>query len=141
MRDAHNLRRSPYAPGRMTAQRRAIAEAARGLRRAFTVEELHAAALARFPGLGMATVYRATTALAAVGTLTQVGERDGGALYAFCDRGDHHHHLVCTGCGRIAGMECPLDTTALAAADSAGFTVTGHEITVYGLCHSCEKGA
>ena len=52
-------------------------------------------------------------------------------------RRDHHHHLVCTECGAVVAMDCPLGAEALASAEHAGHLVTRHEITLYGLCAAC----
>jgi Fur family ferric uptake transcriptional regulator len=130
---------APYGARRTSAQRAAIARAAERLERAFTVEEL-AEATDRGPDgrrPGIATVYRAVSAMSAAGHVERVGDRDGRALYARCDAGGHHHHLVCTGCGSVAEAPCPLDAAALASAADQGFVVTRHEVAIYGLCPVC----
>jgi Fur family ferric uptake transcriptional regulator len=130
---------TPYGAGRTSAQRTAIARAADRLDRAFTVEEL-AAATDRGPDgrrPGIATVYRAVSAMAEAGHVERVGSRDGRTLYARCDAAGHHHHLVCTGCGSVAEAPCPLDAAALASAAGRGFVVTRHEVAIYGLCPVC----
>jgi Fur family ferric uptake transcriptional regulator len=121
----------------MSAQRVVIAEAVADCPGGFTAEELHRAVADRTPGIGLATVYRALSAMQTAGSITEVGQRAGSALLARCDRHDHHHHLVCTACGAVVGVDCPLGNTALAAAEQAGLLVTRHEITLYGLCAAC----
>jgi Fur family ferric uptake transcriptional regulator len=117
----------------------AIARAVERLERAFTVEELAEATGREADGRrpGIATVYRAVSAMTAAGHVERVGGRDGKALYARCDAGGHHHHLVCTGCGSVAETPCPLDAVALASAADTGFVVTRHEVAIYGLCPVC----
>jgi Fur family ferric uptake transcriptional regulator len=121
----------------VSAARRSIARAAAAFRGAFTVEELYASVTGSEPGVGMATVYRAVAAMSTAGSLAPVGARDGSTLYALCAGGSHHHHLVCTGCGTVAGIACPIDRSLEKAAREAGYTVTGHEVTLYGLCSAC----
>jgi len=133
----NDQRHSLYGGGRMSAQRAIIADAVLGLPGAFTAEELHRAVTALSPGVGLATAYRALAAMQAAGTLTVVGNRDGSALLARCDRHDHHHHLVCTTCASVVAIDCPLGDATLAAAERAGHLVTRHEITLYGLCSAC----
>jgi Fur family ferric uptake transcriptional regulator len=128
-----------YGTARMSAQRALIAEVVAALPGAFTAEDLHRAVAVRRPGIGLATVYRAIAAMQAAGSLQHVGAREGSALLVLCDRDDHHHHLVCTSCASVVGVDCPLDTTALKAASKAGHLVTRHEITLYGLCAECRK--
>jgi len=126
-----------FGGSRLSAARRVIAEAVRSLGGAFTAEELHAAVSATRAGIGVATVYRAVAAMSAAGALAPVGSRDGSTLYALCAGGDHHHHLVCTGCGTVVGIACPVDGSLLRSAENAGYTVTAHEVTLYGLCAAC----
>lgn len=131
--------RLAYGSTRVSRQRLELARCAAGLGRAFTAEELHERALGTLPGLGMATTYRAIAAMTFAGALAAVGERDGRALYAWCaERGEHHHHFVCTRCGRVERVDCPLPGDALDGARHGGRTVTRHELTLYGLCASCQ---
>ncbi|MBI5231261.1 MAG: transcriptional repressor [Coriobacteriales bacterium] len=126
-----------FGAGRLTPQRQTIAESARSLGRAFTIDDLAEEARYRDPSIGVATVYRAVSAMEATGWLERVGERAGSVLYAQCGAGDrHHHHLVCTSCGRVEPAECPLHDVAAHAATS-GFVITNHEVTLYGLCPAC----
>jgi Fur family ferric uptake transcriptional regulator len=126
-----------FGSGRLTVQRATIAEAAAGMGGAFTVDDLAVAVRGRDSSLGIATVYRAVSAMAESGWLERVGERAGSALYARCPAGGHHHHLICTGCGRLEPAECPLDSVTAAAETQSGFVVTGHDVTLYGLCPDC----
>jgi len=126
-----------YGDGRLTAQRRTIAESAASMPGAFRIEELATAARSRDEAIGIATVYRAVAAMARSGWLERVGERDGSALFARCGAGGrHHHHVVCDRCGRTEATECPL---AKPTDDSVagGFLITRHEVTLYGLCPTC----
>lgn len=135
--DARAIARTLYGDVRLSAQRALIAEVVASLPRAFTAEELHDAVARVAPGVGLATIYRALAAMHAAGSVTTVGERAGSALLARCDRHDHHHHLVCTACGTVVGVDCPLGAETLASAERAGHLVTRHEITLYGLCAEC----
>ncbi len=127
---------SHYGRGRVTAPRLVIASAVDRLGRAFTVDDLIAEVRADAPGVGAATVYRAVAAMEAAHAVERVGTRDGSALYVRCTADGHHHHLVCTGCGRVAHASCPLESIGAHRADD-GFVVTGHELTLYGLCAGC----
>jgi len=129
-----------YGGGRVSPQRRTIARVAEGLTRAFTVDELSRSVRERDDDIGVATVYRAVAALEGSGWLARVGERDGSALYARCTRDHHHHHLVCTECGAVTHVDCPLEiVTARHAEEYRGYAITGHEITLYGVCPDCRE--
>lgn len=51
----------------------------------------------------------------------------------------HHHHITCTNCGRTQVFE---ETSVLGyelkqIAQEAGYTETGHQLELRGLCDSC----
>ena len=129
---------TPYGQGRTSAARASIAETVDALGTAFTVDGLARAVRAKRPSTGVATVYRAVAAMESSGFLERVGERDGTALFARCgEGGHHHHHVVCTGCGAMVVAACPIGDALTGAAEKAGFTVTGHDVRIYGLCREC----
>jgi len=128
-----------YGTARVSRQRLLIADTASAMGSAFTVDDLVAAVRRADPATGLATVYRAVGALEAAGTVARVGERLGSALFVYCVADGHHHHLVCTGCGRVEHAPCPIGEESLAPAERNGFTVTGHEVTLFGLCPECVK--
>ena len=133
-----------YGDGRMSPQRAAIGTVVDSMRHAFTAEDLHREVARTKPGIGLATVYRAIGAMQAAGALVAVGEREGSTLLARCARHDHHHHLLCTECGMVLAVDCPVDDAAMRATVSGGHVVTGHQITLYGICAECRvrtKGA
>lgn len=122
----------------MTAPRKMIAACVDGLEGAFTVEQLSSALRdVDVSDSATATVYRAVAAMEASGYIERVGERDGSALFARCRHEDHHHHIICEVCGRTASARCPLDAVFLTSIHQEGFTVTRHEVTIYGRCSAC----
>lgn len=125
-----------YGSSRVTAARRAIADAVESIEGAFTVEELVARTRETAPHCSsQATVYRAVASMLEAGYLERVGDRAGSALYSRCDETSHHHHIVCDGCGRTTPTECPLPL--LAREETGGFVITRHEIVLHGLCPAC----
>lgn len=51
----------------------------------------------------------------------------------------HHHHLTCTNCGAVSSFEeSPVILHELKAiADNAGFSETGHQLEIRGICRLC----
>ncbi|TLM78292.1 MAG: transcriptional repressor [Actinobacteria bacterium] len=129
--------RAPYGRGRVSRQRASISAAAAMMGGAFSVDDLAVRAREIDPGVGTATVYRAVAAMVASGHLDAVGERDGRALYAVCGEAGHHHHAVCTSCGRVEATPCAVEHLV----PPGGFRVTRHEVTLYGLCGPCARRA
>jgi len=137
--DQESLRKA-FGSARVSPQRLELARCASAMDKAFTAEDLHGHARTLIPGLGVATTYRAIAAMAETGALATVGKRDGRALYAWCaSHEEHHHHLVCTRCGRVQRTDCPLLAHDLSdTSNHGGFMVTHHELTLYGLCAACQ---
>ena len=130
-----------YGAARRSPQRESIARAAHSIAGAFSVDALVTRVRESEPGIGAATVYRAVASMVEHGYLESVGEREGHTLYLHCGADEHHHHLVCTGCGSFTPVPCPLDDHAIHHAAERGFVITHHEVSVYGLCASCLRSA
>ncbi len=84
---------------------------------------------------GIATVYRALNAGLDSGTYVAVTlPGDDTTRYEPADRG-HHHHFACTQCERVIDVAgCPGRLSPLVP---DGFTLTGHDLTLFGLCDVC----
>jgi len=96
--------------------------------RAFSVRELHAAALPHAPRLGLTTAYRAVERWRETGFVEHAGTRDGEAVFVVCGANGHHHHLVCVECGATSVLEgCALEP-ARAASAAAGFELLDREL-------------
>jgi Fe2+ or Zn2+ uptake regulation protein len=135
---------TPYGGARVSVARKDIAHAVETMGRAFTVEELGGMLRRLDTPVALATIYRAVAAMESTGALARVGEQDGTALYAACGphwrcarASGHHHHLVCTGCGAVEPVTCPVDGSVVEAAGDLGFVITSHEIRLYGMCGRC----
>ncbi len=139
--DIGDMTGAAYGPGRSTAQRRAVAAAAASFAGAFSADDLAERVRGTDPEISRATVYRSIAAMTASRYITEVGEREGSALYTRCAESGHHHHVVCTGCGATAHTPCPIDVAGAAAAAPDGFVVTSHEVRLYGLCAACSDVA
>lgn len=137
----HDDIRGAYGTGRMTPQRRLIATTAAAMPGAFTTEMLAEAVRDIDAATGVATVYRAVAALLTSGWIERVGERDGRAQFVRCHAGsDHHHHVICEGCGRVETTACPISVT-LGEPGADAFRITRHDVTLYGLCPACAATA
>jgi Fur family ferric uptake transcriptional regulator len=104
-----------------------------------TVPELHDRVRQRRPGIGLASVYRALETLDELGLVRKIELGSGGAQYEAAEpSGNHHHHLVCDDCGRVAAfsddhLEHVIDKVSKAAA----FRIDEHDVVLRGLCESC----
>jgi len=86
---------------------------------------------------GLATVYRTLQKAAARNTVDVLRKDDGEALYRLCETG-HHHHLVCTSCGKTIEVEgSSVERWANTVAKNHGFRKVSHVVELFGLCAKC----
>jgi Fur family ferric uptake transcriptional regulator len=51
---------------------------------------------------------------------------------------EHHHHLVCSGCGRVLDFTgCSLADLEQKLSQETNFDINGHLLEFYGLCPDC----
>lgn len=123
---------------RNTNQRRAILHALQSAPGPLTPQEVLERAQDDSEHLGLATVYRNLNALSEQGDIIAVHLPNDVPRYELAGRG-HHHHFRCGQCGKVFELEgsCPvavLEGVTL----PGGFKVQGHELTLYGVCSSCQ---
>ncbi len=120
---------------RLTRQRAAVVRALAALGCAADAAAVHRRARRYHPRLALATVYRALHALAALDVVRVVHWGDGRARYEL--GGTHHHHLVCTRCGRVDRLDaCPLPRGSRLTGGRR-FAVQEHRLDLFGRCARC----
>jgi len=138
MASATMLRRLARAGYRLTGPRRAILDAVANRRGHFRAEEILEEARRVAPGTGRATVFRTLALLTKMDLLEEVHLGEGSHGFVVGD-GRHHHHLICSECGRVVevhGCELPEAISTLATRER--FQIAGHQLEVYGLCRRCQ---
>lgn len=133
-------RSAPVLTGlRPTRQRRAILRAVAAEARPISAQDLHARLRKAGESAGLATVYRTLQALTDAGVLRTFQMPAGEVAYKVCEPG-HHHHLICTQCGRVEEIpSCEVEDWATAVAHRRGFAVTSHQADIYGVCGRCNR--
>ncbi len=123
---------------RSTRQRTAVVKVLHELENFSSAKTIHQELLARDLKVGLTTVYRTLQSLAEVGAVDALHMANGETLYRHCLNGDHHHHLVCTQCGRTVEIDGgPVEKWANEVAEQFNFQITGHDAEIYGLCSHC----
>jgi len=126
---------------RTTRQRTAVAAVFDDLEGFHSAQEVHARLRADGDSVGLSTVYRAVQALADDGELDSIRTDSGEALYRRCST-QHHHHLVCRGCGRTVEVAGPaVERWADRVADEHGFADVSHTLEIFGTCADCRAAA
>ncbi len=125
---------------RYTANRRALIEALAEAASPLALPEL----LERRPALPQSSVYRNLAVLERVGAVHRLASSDEFARFELSEAlTGHHHHLICSGCGRVEDFTVPprlertLDRALEEAARSAGFEPERHQLDLVGRCADC----
>ena len=123
---------------RLTGPRRAVAELVAARDGHFTAADLVADARRRHPGIGRATIFRALDLFATLGLVERVDLPGGDHAYVACDP-VHHHHAICTGCGRSLDVDdFGLTRVLNEIGRRSGFRVVDHRLEIFGLCAACQ---
>ena len=123
---------------RNTWQRERVREALSDARGFVSAQALHATLREENTGIGLATVYRALSGLAASGDADSLQSPEGEALYRACSTEGHHHHLICRSCGLTVEIEAKdVEAWAQRTATLHGFTAAEHVVDIFGLCTPC----
>jgi Fur family ferric uptake transcriptional regulator len=87
--------------------------------------------------VGRASIYRVLDELESLGLVSRVDVGDGVARYE--PQGpEHHHHLVCDGCGRLEPFQDDaLEQAIRRLAERVAFDVSDHDVTLHGSCKRC----
>lgn len=120
----------------VTAQRLAVLRAV-SARPHCRADEVVEDARAEIGSISRQAVYDALGILSEKGLIRRIQPAGSPALYE--DRvGDHHHHVICRSCGKMADVACAVGERerASAAADS-GFRVDEAEVIYWGICPEC----
>ena len=126
----------PLDRARTTRQRTAVLAALRRAPDPVAAQDLHAV-LGRT--VGLATVYRTLQGLVDTGQVDVFRRDTGEALFRLCNP-VHHHHLVCQRCGRVEEVDaCEVEPWAARVGRRRGFSVTGHQADIFGVCAGCQR--
>jgi Fur family transcriptional regulator, ferric uptake regulator len=122
---------------RSTRQKRALATLLASSEGFHSAQELYRELRANGERIGRTTVYNQLRDLAQSGQLDVLTGDDGETRYRRCTA-EHHHHIVCRGCGltiEVEGLE--VERWALEVAASHGFSEVSHTVEIFGTCRGC----
>ena len=123
---------------RMTGPRRALAELISEYDGHFTAADLEARASERRLGISRATLFRVLDLLTELRVVERLDLPTGEHAYVPCQR-DHHHHVICSRCGRTTEVEDHGVREALdEIARHTGYRIDSHRLELFGLCRHCQ---
>jgi Fur family ferric uptake transcriptional regulator len=121
---------------KLTPQRRLIVDAIHDVETHLTADEIIAHVQARMPEVHKSTIYRTLDLLERNGCVFK-SELGTHAIYHHAEEG-HHHHLVCSKCGK--NIDCDEDLFAPVEqllGKKYGFEVDFKHMVMKGLCEEC----
>jgi Fur family ferric uptake transcriptional regulator len=125
---------------RSTRQRDVILDIFLSTHQHVSVEELYLKIKASNTGTGYATVYRTLKLFVEAGLAREILLHDGQTRYEHVSAGEHHDHLVCTGCNSIIEFEDEtIEKLQNEIAARHGFQIKNHKMEIYGLCATCRQ--
>ena len=123
---------------RLTQPRRVVADLVATHGGHFTAADLGSVARQRRLGVSRATVFRALELLVELGAVERLDLPNGEHAYVSCAPA-HHHHVVCSRCGRTAEVDdAGLNEAVREIERSTGFRIDTHRLELFGLCRHCQ---
>jgi Fur family transcriptional regulator, ferric uptake regulator len=88
---------------------------------------------------GRASIYRVLDLLVEHGLAERLEVGDGQARFERSHPdGEHHHHLVCDGCGRLVAFDDPgLEQAIGRLSERLGMRIDSHDVLLHGACERC----
>lgn len=107
-----------------------------------SAEEVYNLVKRKAPDMGLATVYRTLELFHEFDIIHAMDFGDGRKRYEFgAEEGQnhhHHHHLICTRCGAIIEVnEDLLEELESRVSKQHDFTITDHQLKIFGVCKQC----
>ena len=107
-----------------------------------SAEDVHGILRDNHSEIGLATVYRSLELLSDLGILQKMEFGDGCSRYevnAIDPDTHHHHHLICTKCGKVIEFEDDLlENLEQDIENKSGFRIMDHQVKFFGYCKECQ---
>ena len=125
---------------RLTPQRLMVLEALHSVDNHISAEDIFGRVKARYRYANISTVYRTLDLLKELKLITEINLDDGCIRYHLSEKG-HHHHLVCSTCGKIIDLpESALKILGETLAKEYKFQADLKHLAVFGICSECREG-
>ena len=96
--------------------------------------------VAKVQGVDRATIYRGVSIFESLGILNRLTSGWKYKLELSDLFSEHHHHVTCTRCGKVAAFHetSQLNDDIALAGQSVDYTVVSHSLEIKGLCPTCQ---
>ena len=132
---------------RLTLPRQIILKALSQTSEHLSAEEIYLAVHRIYPAVGLTTVYRTLELLVRLGIISKFDFGDGRSRYELTAGKEkkHHHHLICTNCGKVIDYTDFIDEenevlnkVEKKLSQKYNFKINSHQVHFYGLCDKCK---
>ncbi len=129
---------------RLTRARWAILELMRRSKGHLNAKQIYTKIRKRHSDIGLTTVYRTLDLFVRLRLVYKYEFGDGQSTYELSGC-EHHHHLVCSGCGKVIdygdflnGEIAFFQRIEAFLSTKYNFEIHDHDVKFYGLCPSCK---
>lgn len=129
------LRKSKY---KLTRPRQTVLDVVAQADHRLTTAEVYQKAKARYPRVGLTTVYRTLDLLVELGYIQRIHLEEGCHSYAPAVQA-HGHQIICSICGRTEEFAgCDLDPLIKILQSRTGYRINVHMLELMGQCPDCQ---
>lgn len=127
---------------KLTPQRRAVLKVLSSSQEHLTPTDIYDKVRSECPGIGLVTIYRLLQILTELGFICEIHANDNSRRYLITRQPEHHHHLICSGCGTVVEFtDCDLSGLGKRLSRETGFEIETHLLEFVGRCRGCQKEA
>lgn len=125
---------------RLTGPRRRVADLLDRRGGTFTAADLLDDAGQQDVPIGRATVFRSLDLFTNLGLLERIDLPSGEHAYVVCEP-VHHHHVVCSVCGRQTEVDdAGVEAIVAEMERQTGYRIDQHRLELFGTCPDCARG-
>ena len=123
---------------KLTPQRHAVLKVIASTHDHLTPEAIFEKVHEENPDIGLVTIYRTLDLLSELDLVCRLHGAGNCRSYMMRRPTEHHHHLVCSGCGKVVDFSgCELKELEKRLTRETGFDIKGHLLELSGLCPGC----
>lgn len=102
-----------------------------------SADALYVRAAREMPTMSLRTVYSILKELEDLRAIRPLDLGTGSMRY--CATRGHHHHVVCTRCGKVKDVYVDVGPLEIPPDQRRGFVVNGHDVVFRGICAVCRS--
>ncbi len=124
---------------RMSHPRFLIYQELSNAKKPLSPQELYQSLLKKQKRIGLTSIYRSLDLFESLGMAFKI-INGSNVKYKLCESEEHHHHIVCKGCGNVVELDfCDISDWSRKVTESTGYQVTDHQLNFYGFCKECKS--